>query len=144
VSRITGKADSRSSTLIRQLLMPYRLHLSAILAAMVIETVMNLAAPWPLKVIIDDVVGHGHSSPVFTRIEATLAGTQKMQLAALMALSFVLIAILAAIAGYIDNYITELRKASASGSPATSACAPITISSASLSAITTRMQQAAF
>jgi ABC-type multidrug transport system fused ATPase/permease subunit len=107
VSRITGKADSRSSTLIRQLLMPYRLHLSAILAAMVIETVMNLAAPWPLKVIIDDVVGHGHSSPLFTRIEATLAGTQKMQLAALMALSFVLIAILAAIAGYIDNYITE-------------------------------------
>ena len=107
MSRITGKADSRSSTLIRQLLMPYRLHLSAILAAMVIETVMNLAAPWPLKVIIDDVVGHGHSSPLFTRIEATLAGTQKMQLAALMALSFVLIAILAAIAGYIDNYITE-------------------------------------
>jgi len=87
--------------------MPYRLHLLAILAAMVIETVMNLAAPWPLKVIIDDVVGHGHSSPVFSRIEATLAGTQKMQLAALMALSFVLIAILAAIAGYIDNYITE-------------------------------------
>jgi ABC-type multidrug transport system fused ATPase/permease subunit len=107
VSRIAGKADSGSSTLIRQLLMPYRLHLLAILAAMVIETVMNLAAPWPLKVIIDDVVGHGHSSPVFSRIEATLAGTQKMQLAALMALSFVLIAILAAIAGYIDNYITE-------------------------------------
>src|ERR1700749_3300409 len=87
--------------------MPYPLHLLAILAAMVIETVMNLAAPWPLKVIIDDVVGHGHSSAVFTRIEGTLAGTQKMQLAALMALSFVLIAILAAIAGYIDNYITE-------------------------------------
>src|ERR1700727_3612740 len=107
VSRIAGKADSGSSTLIRQLLMPYRLHLLAILAAMVIETVMNLAAPWPLKVIIDDVVGHGHSSPVFTRIEATLAGTQKMRLAALMAVSFLVIAVLAAIAGYIDNYITE-------------------------------------
>jgi ABC-type multidrug transport system fused ATPase/permease subunit len=104
---MAGKADSGSSTLIRQLLLPYRLHLLAILAAMVIETVMSLAAPWPLKVIIDDVAGHGHSSRMFSRIESALAGTQKMQLAALMALSFLLIAILAAIAGYIDNYITE-------------------------------------
>src|ERR1700744_2671128 len=41
------------------------------------------------------------------RIESPLAGTQKMQLAALMALSFLLIAIIGAVAGYIDNYITE-------------------------------------
>jgi ABC-type multidrug transport system fused ATPase/permease subunit len=104
---MAGKADSGSSTLIRQLLLPYRLHLLAILAAMMIETVMNLAAPWPLKVIIDDVAGRGHSSRVFSRIESGLVGTQKMHLAALMALSFLLIAILGAIAGYIDNYITE-------------------------------------
>jgi hypothetical protein len=49
VSRIAGKADSGSSTLIRQLLMPYRLHLLAILAAMVIETVMNLAGTMAAK-----------------------------------------------------------------------------------------------
>ena len=57
----------------------------AILAAMIVETIANLAAPWPLKVIIDDVAGHGHSSPMFSRIESVLAGTQKMHLAALMA-----------------------------------------------------------
>ena len=98
---------SGSWTLIRQLLQPYRFHLIAILAAMIVETIANLAAPWPLKVIIDDVAGHGHSSPVFSRIESALAGTQKMNLAVIMALSFLLIAIIGAVAGYIDNYITE-------------------------------------
>jgi ABC-type multidrug transport system fused ATPase/permease subunit len=101
------KTHSGSWTLIRQLLQPYRLHLIAILAAMIVETIANLAAPWPLKVIIDDVAGHGHSSPVFSRIESALAGTQKMNLAVIMALSFLLIAIIGAVAGYIDNYITE-------------------------------------
>jgi len=101
------KTQSESWTLIRQVLQPYRLHLIAILAAMIVETIANLAAPWPLKVIIDDVAGHGHSSPVFSRIESALAGTQKMNLAVIMALSFLLIAIIGAVAGYIDNYITE-------------------------------------
>ena len=101
------KTHSGSWTLIRQVLQPYRLHLIAILAAMIVETIANLAAPWPLKVIIDDVAGHGHSSPVFSRIESALAGTQKMNLAVIMALSFLLIAIIGAVAGYIDNYITE-------------------------------------
>jgi subfamily B ATP-binding cassette protein MsbA len=101
------KTHSGSWTLIRQLLQPYRFHLIAILAAMIVETIANLAAPWPLKVIIDDVAGHGHSSPVFSRIESALAGTQKMNLAVIMALSFLLIAIIGAVAGYIDNYITE-------------------------------------
>ena len=101
------KTHSGSWTLIRQVLQPYRLHIIAILAAMIVETIANLAAPWPLKVIIDDVAGHGHSSPVFSRIESALAGTQKMNLAVIMALSFLLIAIIGAVAGYIDNYITE-------------------------------------
>jgi subfamily B ATP-binding cassette protein MsbA len=101
------KTHSGSWTLIRQLLLPYRFQLLVILAAMIVETVANLAAPWPLKVIIDDVAGHGHSSPVFLHIEAAFAGTQKMRLAALMAVSFLVIAIIGAITGYIDNYITE-------------------------------------
>ncbi|HZC43853.1 MAG TPA: ABC transporter ATP-binding protein [Acidobacteriaceae bacterium] len=104
---VTEKTESGSWTLIRQLLWPYRLHLLAILAAMIVETVANLAGPWPLKVIIDDVAGHGHSSPMFSRIESALAGTQKMQLAALMAVAFLFVAIIGAVTGYIDNYITE-------------------------------------
>lgn len=101
------KTQSGSWALLRQLLVPYRLYLLAILAAMVVETIANLAAPWPLKVIIDDVAGHGHSSFLISRVGSSFAGLEKMHLAALMAIGFLLIAIIGAIAGYIDNYITE-------------------------------------
>jgi ABC-type bacteriocin/lantibiotic exporter with double-glycine peptidase domain len=49
--------------LIRQLIRPYRGSLLIILAAMLVETLTSLAAPWPLKVIIDNVVGHHKLSP---------------------------------------------------------------------------------
>ena len=43
--------------LIRQLVRPYRGTLFLILVAMMVETAMSLAAPWPLKIIIDNVAG---------------------------------------------------------------------------------------
>jgi ABC-type bacteriocin/lantibiotic exporter with double-glycine peptidase domain len=42
--------------LIRELLRPYRGSLAIILAAMVVQSAMTLAAPWPLKIILDNVV----------------------------------------------------------------------------------------
>ena len=48
--------------LIAELLRPYRWSLAAILASMLVQTAMSLAAPWPLKVILDNVVG-SHRPP---------------------------------------------------------------------------------
>ena len=42
--------------LIRELLRPYRGSLAIILAAMIVQSAMTLAAPWPLKIILDNVV----------------------------------------------------------------------------------------
>ena len=44
--------------LIRELIRPYRGKLLIILAAMLVETAMSLANPWPLKIIIDNVIDH--------------------------------------------------------------------------------------
>jgi subfamily B ATP-binding cassette protein MsbA len=44
---------------------PYRGWLTVILAAMLIETLASLAAPWPLKIVIDYAVGH-RSMPAWT------------------------------------------------------------------------------
>ena len=44
--------------LIRELVRSYRWSLLVILLAMLVETAMSLATPWPVKVIIDNVVGH--------------------------------------------------------------------------------------
>jgi ABC-type multidrug transport system fused ATPase/permease subunit len=94
--------------LIRELIRPYRGSLLVILLAMLVETAMSIAAPWPLKIIIDNVVGHHRLAPWLDYLfRPMLEGGQKMQVAALAALAALLIAVLGAIASYIDNYYTE-------------------------------------
>ena len=94
--------------LVRELVRPYRGSLLVILLAMLTETAMSLAAPWPLKIIIDNVVGHHRLSPWLDDIvRPLLEGGQKMQVAAFAALAALLIAVIGAIASYIDNYYTE-------------------------------------
>ena len=95
-------------SLIRQLVRPYRGTLFIILIAMIVETTMSLAAPWPLKVIIDNVAG-GHRLPLWLRdmLGAALGNESKMHIALLAGIAAVLIAAIGAIAGYIDSYFTE-------------------------------------
>lgn len=95
-------------SLIRQLVRPYRGTLFIILIAMIVETTMSLAAPWPLKVIIDNVAG-GHRLPLWLRdvLGAALGNESKMHIALLAGIAAVLIAAIGAIAGYIDSYLTE-------------------------------------
>ncbi len=94
--------------LIRQLIRPYRGQLFIILLAMLVETAMSLAGPWPLKVIIDNVVG-SHRLPTWLDhfVRPMLDGGAKLQVAGLAALAFIVIALIGAIASYIDNYYTE-------------------------------------
>ncbi len=94
--------------LIRELIRPYRFRLLIILLAMLVETAMSLASPWPLKVIIDNVVGN-HKLPhgLDELVRPMLDHGNKLQVAGLAALAFIVIALLGAVASYIDNYYTE-------------------------------------
>ncbi len=94
--------------LIRQLVRPYRGTLFLILVAMMIETAMSLAAPWPLKIILDNVAG-GHKLPSWLHhvIGPVAESGNRMHLALLAAGATVLIAAIGAIASYVDNYFTE-------------------------------------
>jgi ABC-type multidrug transport system fused ATPase/permease subunit len=90
------------------LIRPYRRTLVFILLAMLVETAMNLAGPWPLKIILDNVVGDHRMSPWLHRlIGPLLENGSRMHVAALAALAFVSISMIGAIASYIDNYYTE-------------------------------------
>jgi subfamily B ATP-binding cassette protein MsbA len=75
---------------------------------MLVETTMSLAAPWPLKIIIDSVAGN-HKLPEWMNaaLAPLLASGSKLRLALLAAIATVLIAIIGAVASYIDNYFTE-------------------------------------
>lgn len=94
-------------SLIWSLLKPYRSSLVIILAAMLVQTAMSVATPWPLKIILDNVVGE-HELPLwlddFLRPFMTSGG--KMQIAAAAAIATVLIALLGAAASYLANYYT--------------------------------------
>jgi ABC-type multidrug transport system fused ATPase/permease subunit len=90
--------------LIRDLVRPYTGWLIIVLVAMLMETAMSLAAPWPLKVVIDSVLG-AHSMPDWMR--GLSPGDSKMGLAFLAGVGVVLIALIGALSTYIDNYFTE-------------------------------------
>ena len=93
--------------LIRELVRPYTGWLIIVFIAMLIETAMSLAAPWPLKVVIDSVLG-SHPLPDWLRgLKDLSVGDSKMGLALLAGIGVVLIAVIGAIATYIDNYYTE-------------------------------------
>ena len=93
---------------IGSLIRPYRRTLAIILAAMFVETVMSLATPWPLKIILDNVIGNHKMAPwLHHLLGPMLEGGSRLQIAAVAALLYVLIAIFGAIASYIDNYYTE-------------------------------------
>ena len=66
--------------LLRTLIRPYRASLLFIFTAMVVQTAMSLAAPWPLKIVLDNVIG-SHKLPRWLDhvLGPLLAGTSKMQ-----------------------------------------------------------------
>jgi ABC-type multidrug transport system fused ATPase/permease subunit len=101
------KSSQSLSSLIFGLIKPYKKWLVIIFAAMLLETAMSLLGPWPLKIIIDSVVGH-HALPHWLGwINDLPFEDNRMALAGAAAIGLVLIALIGGIAGYIDNYFTE-------------------------------------
>jgi len=74
---------------------------------MLMETLIGLAIPWPLKIIIDNVVGNHPLPAPLQWISMVFPAQNKMQLAAVAAISFVIITALGSLAGYLDNYYNE-------------------------------------
>ena len=94
--------------LIRQLTRRYRGSLSLVLAAMLVETLMSLAAPWPLKIVLDNVLG-GRRLPHWVNALALagLGNNGKQQIAIFAAFAVIAIAIIGAAASYFESYTTE-------------------------------------
>ena len=93
--------------LILSLVRPYRGTLVVILLAMIVQTAMSVAAPWPLKIILDNVVGSHKLAPwLDDLLRPVLGGGSKMQIAVAAALAVVIIAVAGAIASYVSNYYT--------------------------------------
>jgi ABC-type multidrug transport system fused ATPase/permease subunit len=106
-SQTSGHPGKEMNRMILELIRPYYGWLIVIFSAMLLETAMSIAAPWPLKIIIDNVIGK-HKLPEFmVWLRDFSFGENTMALAAVAAGVTVLIAIVSSVAGYIDSYFTE-------------------------------------
>ena len=104
----TGKQSSKSLIkLVLQQVRPYKKWLLLIFFAMLIETLMGIAAPWPLKIIIDNVIGQQSLPAWLAWISQSSINENKMALAASAAIILVVLTVIGAVAGYINSFFTE-------------------------------------
>ena len=103
---VPAPRDGQLTRLVLQLVRPYHGWLMIVFLAMLVEIAMSLAAPWPLKLVLDDALGN-HKLP------ASLAwahnygiGRNTLGVALFAGLATLFIAIVSAVASYIDNYYT--------------------------------------
>jgi ATP-binding cassette subfamily B protein len=91
---------------LRELLAPHSKALAAGLLAAIGEGIANLLDPWPLKIVLDDVLrsrtGHGW----LNRFLASWGGDDKYKIVVFAALAALAIAIFGAICSYIQKYFT--------------------------------------
>ncbi|MCC6868951.1 MAG: ABC transporter ATP-binding protein [Burkholderiales bacterium] len=93
--------------LVRSLIRPYRTWVIVVFAAMMVETLMSLAAPWPLKIVLDNALGKQKLPEWLMWVHDLGIDRDTMGLALFAALATIVIALLDSIADYIDNYYTE-------------------------------------
>jgi len=91
---------------VRELVRPYHGWLIVVFAAMIVETLMSLAAPWPLKLVLDDALSNKQLPAWLSWAHDLGIGRHTMGVALFAGLATLAIALLSAIATYIDNYYT--------------------------------------
>jgi subfamily B ATP-binding cassette protein MsbA len=86
-----------------RLLRPYWPLLAVAFVAMLVETGMGLAEPWPLKLIFDHVLG---TKPMPAWLAGHLDVSNRLGVLDVAALGVVVIALVGAVASYFDDYLS--------------------------------------
>jgi subfamily B ATP-binding cassette protein MsbA len=93
--------------LVLDLIRPYRAWLAIVFIAMLVEIAATLAAPWPLKLVIDDALGNHHLPHWLAWMhEYGGFGKHTLGVALFAGVATLVIAAVGAIASYVDNYFT--------------------------------------
>ncbi|HEY4326960.1 MAG TPA: ABC transporter ATP-binding protein [Mucilaginibacter sp.] len=93
--------------LVWSMVRPYKKWMLIIFFAMLLETVMSIATPWPLKIVIDNVIGHHKLPDWLAWMNTVFPGENKVQFAIVAAICVIAIAAIGSLASYIDSYFTE-------------------------------------
>lgn len=101
----TAKANPRRVT-IMQLLRPHKRALFLGLAAMVGESVADVLTPWPLKIVLDNVLGQKTGHGWLNSFIHSTAGYAPSSILIFAVIAVLVIALFDAIVTYTDKYIT--------------------------------------
>ena len=88
------------------LIRPYSTTGIMILLAMMVETVMSLALPWPLKIIIDNVIGEKPLPESLAWMSAQ-GSPERIDIAGWAALAMIIFTAIGGLAGYAISYLNE-------------------------------------
>ncbi len=106
VESVTSSQGRKKRLSIRELLKPHRGALIIGLLAVAGEGAANLLQPWPLKIVLDDVLRSHESNASVMRWVHALIGVDKLAVLKFACLAVLAIAALDAIAGYLEKYLT--------------------------------------
>jgi subfamily B ATP-binding cassette protein MsbA len=100
-------APAKSSRLkIAELLRPHWMALSLALLAVIGETVTDLLEPWPLKIIVDNVLQSKKLPAWLAAVMNHLVGHNRLEIVNFAVLAVAVIAVVGAISSYAETYLT--------------------------------------
>jgi len=102
---MAGNSDNRQLT-IGCLLGPHAKSLAIGVGAVLVEGVANLAEPWPLKVVLDNVLKSKPGTGWLNQVLYFAAGDDRVSLLKFAALAVLLIAAVGAVCSYTERYVT--------------------------------------
>ena len=93
--------------LLRELLNAHRRLIAVILGSTLVSTLMALAAPWPLKIVLDNVIGGDRPPAWIAWLVPIMGGHEKAHIAAAAGVYTVVIALITGATFYVSSYTTE-------------------------------------
>jgi subfamily B ATP-binding cassette protein MsbA len=92
--------------IINHLLRPHWKALSVALIAVIVEGLASLFEPWPIKIVLDNVLGARQLPPWLADFVKVTLGESKLAIVQFAALATVIVAAVGAVASYTENYQT--------------------------------------
>ena len=100
------KSNRDRRTTIAALLRPHRRSLWLGFGCILGESVADVLQPWPLKIVLDNVIGHRRSHGWLYRVIASNVGTDPRHILLLACAAVLIIAVFDALFSYGDKYLT--------------------------------------
>lgn len=100
------QTEKRRSLTILRLLRPYSRALLIAFVAAIGEAIADLLGPWPLKIVFDNILKPKENAGWLNRLIHSVAGTDKLAILKIAAISALLIAIFGAICSYAEKSST--------------------------------------